>query len=651
VSRRPRPANPAGRRRIYWGGLLILLIGSLLRLGAFDEAVIAGDQSAILTVAVHTAHFRYFPLVGMKSSVGVMQTGIIPLLAALPLMIVNRAIAVRWFFAALDFLALAWLYRAVGQTCGRRAAFVTALLYAANPWIIEFVRTIWYQTLIPTFATVAFAAFLGVLAARKTPPAWMLALALVSTTLMGMAHLAALPWAGLLFALGLILAWRRRVWGGFWLGVGLSVVIVLPYLIYLVQSNFGDVRAMLQTGSHGQIWNTAAYRLARELFSGANPVANAHGKLWDNSVIMWKSADVWVTALFLVASAWHIARGIRQRTVSPAPAFALIWAFGVPALFLKSDVHLQNFYLLAIFPAPFVLIGLWIEDCGRFRRGSRWRVPARAVGLLAAGCLLLIAAWWSSLWVVRIRLEAQGLLDRPVRAWLMDTTGAVIQRYLEEQPQRQVIILPDFTGDVSAFDWLRDYANSDAVRVAPAGVGMIIPAGETCYLPGPGVSTDVLAPVANRATLRPEMTIPANPPWSFYCTPPREPLPAPAATWANGLELLDTTVAGDFVAGGTLSITHRWHYRVVESREYHLFNHLLLGEALAAQIDGSGVPTPYWRDDDVLITHFVLQLPETLTPGDYRLAVGAYTWPEIQPVLLTDGQGGYTVARWTVAGE
>lgn len=634
-----------------WGGLLILLIGAFLRLSAFDEALIEGDQSAILSVAINVAHFRYFPLVGMKSSVGVMQTGVIPLLAALPLMVVQRAIAVRWFFAALDLLALAWLYRAVGRTCGRRAAFIAALLYATTPWIVEYVRTIWYQTLIPTFATAAFAAFLSLLAGRQPRAPWLLPLALVSTTLMGMAHLATLPWAGLLCVLGLALAWKHKLWRGLGIGVGLSVLIALPYLIYLCRSGFGDVLAMLQTGSDYQAWNTSAFRLTRELFSGAHPFANTHGTLWDNSVLRWKSADALVTGLFLVAVVWLGGRSISRRAYRPVVLFALAWLVLIPTLFLRSAAHLQNFYLLNIFPAPFVVLGLWIEDCFTFARSNRWRVLAKSVGLLAAGCLLLIAAWWTSLWAVRIRLEAQGLLERPTRAWLMDKTGDVIGQYLAEQPHRQVIILHAFTGDVSAFDWLRAYVSNDAVRIAPVGSGFIIPAGETCYMLGPGVPASAIAPVAARVTPRPAMTIPANPPWDFYCTPPRDPLPAPLATWANGLDLLEITVAGEFVADGTLHITHRWHYRAVAPREYHLFNHLFLGDTFVAQIDGAGVPTPYWRDDDVLITTFDLPLPPTLAAGDYHLAVGAYTWPEIERVFLTDGAPAYTVSQWTVKSE
>ena len=54
-------------------GLLILLLAAALRLGAFDEALIGADQTSILSGAADIAHGVHFPLIGMKSSIGVMQ--------------------------------------------------------------------------------------------------------------------------------------------------------------------------------------------------------------------------------------------------------------------------------------------------------------------------------------------------------------------------------------------------------------------------------------------------------------------------------------------------------------------------------------------------------------------------------------------------
>jgi hypothetical protein len=72
---------------------------------------------------------------------------------------------------------------------------------------------------------------------------------------------------------------------------------------------------------------------------------------------------------------------------------------------------------------------------------------------------------------------------------------------------------------------------------------------------------------------------------------------------------------------------------------------------LVTQIDGEGIPTRYWRDNDVLVTHFTLQLPGTLEPGTYRLLTGAYTWPAVDRVFLEHGEPAYEVAVWDLEGD
>ncbi len=645
----------------------ILLLGGTLRWGAFDEAIINADQSAILDAAFQTAYGRYFPAVGMKSSVGVMQTGIIPLLAAIPLLVVKRVIAVRWFFAALDFLALAWLSKATYKALGSRAALVTALLYATNPWLIEFSRTIWYQTLIATFATVALGCYLWVLSAcRNRSPA--LTCALIGTTLMSMVHLAAAPWGMLLFAFGLFIAWRDKIWGGFWIGFSISGFLALPYLSYLMRTQFSDVFFLLRAGSeaHGGL-NTAAYRLAGELLSGSTIVAMAHGDQWDQAIVEWASAPLIFLILlgfmmFITIKALVSGNINRRRREVLSLAFA--WSIIVPAIFIFSEVHLQHFYLLHIFPAPLILIGAGIDTifrrCGSSKtrpmvvqkvlsfcgeRARRWSL--RVIGYALLSLTLSISLWWASLWLVRIRLEAQGQLQRTTRAWLMDQAAITVNRYLETMPDGQVIVLVANTGDVTPFDWIRAYTQRDAVRVTSAHTGLIIPPGPTCYLLGPGVSDEVLASVASQVDLNPTMTIPANPPWPFYCgaaLAPSTPL-SPIATWRNGMRLLKAEVRGSFAPNETLYLTYTWHYHPVERHEYHIFNHLLLAEeeTLVAQIDGPGVPTKYWRADDILMTQFQLHLPDHLPAGDYHLLTGAYTWPQIERVFLTDGSAAYQV--------
>ncbi|MDF1515495.1 MAG: hypothetical protein P1S60_16925, partial [Anaerolineae bacterium] len=460
---------------------------------------------------------------------------------------------------------------------------------------------------------------------------------------MSMVHLAAAPWGLLLCGFCLALAVRRQWWRWFGLGCGLSAAVVLPYLVYLVRTSFSDVGYILQTGTESQGLNTAAYRLANELITGLQIVANARGDLWDRSVLRWEPAAGLLQILFGIAWIWAVVVIIRKLQQRALWLFTLIWILSVPTLFLLAGIHLQHFYLLILFPAPYVLIGGWVATVTTNLRHQIWTNLWKVAGYVAAGFLLLLGLWWSSLWLVRIRLEAQGLLDRPTRGWLMDTTGETISRYLRQQPGHQVIVLTQHQGEVSPFDWLRGYAQNDAIRVVTAGHGLLIPNAPTCYMLGPGVDARVLAPVVQHTSIRDEMTIPANPPWPFWCMDSPPEVTSPLAEWVNGMALLHTGVQGDLQAGGRLDIMHTWMVQGKNLVPAHFFNHLLYEGDLVAQIDGDGVPYWYWREGDILITYFTLYLPNTMPGGTYRLRTGMYTWPGIERILRLTGEDGYDI--------
>jgi hypothetical protein len=319
-----------------------------------------------------------------------------------------------------------------------------------------------------------------------------------------------------------------------------------------------------------------------------------------------------------------------------------------PTIFVLSDIHLQHFYLLFVFPAPFVLIGAGIEAWLGPRAGPprlNWR---RAGALIAVTALTLLSAWWTHLWLVRIGYEQQGQLRAPTRAWLMDATVDTIGEYLEAHPDGEVIILTHFNaGGLSPFDWIRNFLNTDHVRVVPNKGGLIIPSAETCYMLADRADPQRLAPLGDRAVPQPGMTIPASPPWTFTCVGRRTEMPPDQATWENGLSLLSAEIDGEFAAGGQLELTLTWHYTATTREEYHLFNHLMRNGELMAQVDGEGIPNRYWRDDDILMTYFTLQLPAELPSGDYVLRVGSYTWPKIVRTMLTDGGDAYDIGRWS----
>ncbi len=639
---RPVERHPSstGRRALLWG-VPILLVAAFLRLAAFEQALVGSDQSVLLAQAADIAAFRSLPPVGIKSSVGVMQTAAVSYLAAPVLWLVPRVIAVKWWFSVLDVLAVAALHRAVRGVWGGRAAHVTAFLYATSPWVVEFVRWIWYQSLLPTFATFALACLLRLLSPRRTRRCEdvCLALGLWSAAWMGAVHLAGAGW-GVIVAVSLsALGLRRRRWRGLTVGWLLELLTTAPYLLYLARTRLADLR-LLAGETRG--WNVAAFRLAAELISGRGVLATPRDALWAERVVhpawLWDVPPGLVVAGAMVA----LRLAVSRRALRRPTWLVLAWTVGVPLLFLPTSVHLQHFYLLPLFPAPYVLAGVSGGSGGEGAR--RWRWWGRVGCLIALG----VGGWWAYLWGVRVALEHQGQLRAPTRAWLMDATVAQVSRYIQASPEAQVIVLTayDPVGS-SPFDWMRNWLGTDRLRVVPSGRGLIVPPAEACYLVGPGASAAQLAPLEGRAARRPAMRIPATPPWEFYCAPAPPPPPPPLATWENGVRLVGVDV-GPVQAGGLWRITYRWHCRQLREGEFHIFNHLLQGETLVAQRDGMGVPSWYWREGDVLITTFELPLPDALPPGTYRLLTGFYTWPALERVFLTDGSPAYEVTRRTV---
>jgi len=631
-------------RSHVWAGALVLLIAAALRLGGFPETLIGYDQSTILSGAADLVSLRGFPLIGMKSSIGVMQTATPVYLAALALSLVHKVSAIKWLFSVLDILALAYLYQAVGRVYGRRAALITGLLYATNPWIIEYNRWIWYQTLLPTFATAAFAALLVILTAKRSSQGT-LTLAMVAAVLMGTVHVVGLPWAGLLLLLCFVLAWRRQWWCGFFWGTGVALLIGTPYLVYLAKTSFDDVSLLLRSGGgESGGWNQLALRMTRELLTGREVFSTFGSSLWADHAVDLPLLTRLFFWILIVAVFSLLYRAIRQGNITPRCLFPLLWTVLAPGIFLHSSVHTQHFYLLFLFPAPFVLVGSWLQ---------RVDLPygLRLFKGLCLGFVLLLTAWWIYIWGVRIWDLERG--RRSLAAWRMDRLVEVIDTSLETQPERDLILLVDFEGTHSHFAWVSAFSDDpERVRALSAERGFIIPAGEVCYMAGPGTAESDLWPVHEHLVLHPEMTIPGNNPWRFYCRsqPPSGPVLEQKPRWQHGVYFLDAQVAEALDPGETLDIIYRWYYNGATLQDrYHLFNHLWGDEQLATQLDGVRVPASLWRPGDQLLMYFQMPLPESLEARAYTLNVGFYPWPDIAPVPLQDGTSAYTVKTWTLS--
>lgn len=568
-------------------------------------------------------------------------------LAAIPWLLVPRVITIKWFFSLLDLIAVAVLYRAVRIVFGYHAGLLSALLYATNPWVVEFVRWIWYQALTTTWATLAFS-FLLLAIARHRSRVLYLALGLISATFMGTVHIAGLPWMGVLYLAGFIIAGWTRSWIGLAIGMAGSILLLFPYLVFIWRTVPGDILQAIKVGMQGSGWNLAVFPLTLELISGRGVRSMPGSPDWMRTLVQIPSVmnwTDWMLGVALLVSILCLAWWKERRF---APLWVLGWTLVSPLVYLRSHVHLVGFYLLYVLPAPFVLMGL-PASCADHIPYPLLKMVGKMLGIFLTVAMLLVSLVWAHAWSVRIRLEQEGRMGAPTRAWLLDRAAENIEKFLNRRPDCTVVILSSFVGDGSAFDWIRTALRTDQVRVVQTGSGLIIAPQCTCYLLSPGSTEADLSPIRNRLIEEPQMSIPASPPWQFYCLEERGDLPGPLAEWENGLSLLGVKIEGELRANESLWVEYIWHYNEVVPLSYHFFNHLFYGEAdLVAQMDGCGVPTQYWRDDDVLVTRFELRLPASLEPGIYRLLMGVYRWPDLQRVMMRDGKDIYEVRQWFI---
>lgn len=132
--------------------------------------------------------------------------------------------------------------------------------------------------------------------------------------------------------------------------------------------------------------------------------------------------------------------------------------------------------------------------------------------------------------------------------------------------------------------------------------------------------------------------------------PPNIPGPRPPnpgqATFEPGLTFLGYEWSGRSVpAGQSLFLTLWWKVESDLRADYTSFIHVgtgLDGTSVVAQRDGQPCQglftTSRWRTGDVIRDSFAVTLPPDMPAGDYPLAIGWYTFPDLQrlPLLSAD---------------
>jgi hypothetical protein len=355
---------------------------------------------------------------------------------------------------------------------------------------------------------------------------------------------------------------------------------------------------------------------------------------------------------------------VRGETVARRRTFALllIW-FAVPILLqIRTSAPTQPHYFVMLYPVQYLLIAAlggrawaWAQD---LTKGTWGRVVG--IGIRGAMLVLVIAA---ALWQTAVTAQLRAMMVAH------PTTGGygIPMRYSRRAARAarslaqggEIVVLsretrPFLAETPTVFDALlfgapHRFADPDRAMPVPQSDRIV-------YLAGPVDLDADLHAAARRLTVLPpaeragavEMQDGTGYALYRWVGEDRAALLADMTPLGAGVRFADGVVVAAYeirreARSGVLEVWLAWWLQTDADKgaDEH-FTVQLLDEngAVAGQDDHAGYPSTYWQTGDVVLSRFVIPVPEDLRPGDYRLRAGIYHYPaiEVVPVVNPEGQ-------------
>lgn len=595
----------------------LLALALALRLLHLDAVRHHIDHAYPIWQALRTLDYGAFPLVGQATSVLIANPALTGYLYLPPLLLGRSPVAVYLSVIALNTLAVAFAWRVAGVLLRDwRLAALVAFLMTVNPWVIEYSRTTWVQSLLPFFVCAIAALIAPVLTGDSRRPARDTFAALALATAFSQTYLLAFF---IVVPLGVLLIVHRR-------HVPWRAVVAGGALFALATWAFG---LAVLTGSGGGLerlddFARAPARLSPEALSHAVRLVTGEGYALARSgahdpdaairaTLEHAAHLVLTTALIAgVAGALHaVIRGTSRRT---AGVFALVW-FGVPVLAMSYTGNvIHPFYLLLTLPAGGLLVA-W---------GAGYLLRGRLA--VAFGVAFLLA--WAGLMTLSLHRHAQHVQLTPtaedLRALPLSDAIRLAQRLSAHLTEGQVVyggLIEWIPNSLSGrlFPVISGY-QTNALSIAPHSGGVSIayaPPGRD--LPNPprySQPTETLT-FADGARVRLDVYPPGGPDLSAYADTP--PIPSDAGLTLVSYQLRPRP-AGDWLL---LAI---WRVETVTpdtgTRFYGSFLHVIDADGTRiVNAGGRAVSGLLWAHNDVFVERIRFHLPPDARPAAYLLGL------------------------------
>ena len=392
IAERQSPGDTAKRRALWWlAAAGVVLLGALLRLWRLDLAEFKLDELAVTRLVFALTQQGQWPARGIPSSLGTNNSPLVVYLLALPALVRPTPLALTAFVALLNVAGIAGTLWFARRFFGAVAALVAGVLFATTPWAVVYSRKIWEQDLLPPLVLLFFLGLFLVVVERK--PRWLL-LCGASAAIAVQLH----PSAVVLPAIGLLalLRWPRRFpWRFLVLAAVVTLLLLLPYLLMESRIGFADWAAALsgtgkshpgRLGSMTMSWlfwaEVASPWQVLGVFSPTGMSSGDPAFLTLGAWLAWAGLGAAVVSLLVVARRSDVARRPAGDSAVADTCFLLcLWLLMPPFLMGLSGQWVFPHYLIVVYPAPFLAVGVLV---GRLWAGGRWR---RAAGALLLWCL------------------------------------------------------------------------------------------------------------------------------------------------------------------------------------------------------------------------------------------------------------------------
>jgi hypothetical protein len=388
------PVNPIKRRDLYIL-LLILVIAAILRFGEPGITEFFHDEAMLSMLAQDMAVGKSFPLEGILASVGIPNPPTSVYVMWLPYMLSSDPLFATMFIAALNVGGVGLLWWIAHRYFGRTIALVAGLTYALNPWAVLYSRKIWAQDFHTPFVLAAL--LLGTYGFWEGKR-WAQVLCLPLLLFALQIHFAA--WA--LLPLYFLLLWQGRKnvsWRAIALSIGLSALVLLPYVIGLSQTLQQDPERLadvlrrsgasqglsLSSDATVHTWRLAS-GLGLETWVTPQQQADLLAKVPIPSLL-------WV----LIGGAAMIGAGISIYSVRDINPYTLVifWAALPLIIFTPTWTDIYPHYFIGSIPALALLTGIglaWVLE----------RLPRKSAGrtILLGGFAMIVLTqglWWRGL--------------------------------------------------------------------------------------------------------------------------------------------------------------------------------------------------------------------------------------------------------------